>query len=171
VELLRSLRQLLAEIGWFLGFYFLPWDAGRRWLLLRKVKSVGTGCKYEVGLRVFGGDQVYIGDNVRLVDTLLNVIGAEIHIEDEAFFGHRVMLLTGTHDYHIFGVDRQHAISGKPICIGRGAWIGSGAIVLGGVCVGAGAVVAAGSVVIHDVPPFTVAAGVPARVVKNIPHG
>ena len=171
MELLRSLKQLLAEISWFLGFYLLPWESGRRWLLLHKVRTVGKGCRYEVGLRVFGGDRVYVGNNVRLFDTLLNVVGAEIRIDDEVFFGHRVMLLAGAHDYKAFGVDRQHAVSGRPIRIGRGAWIGSGAIVLGGVCIGEGAVVAAGAVVTHDVPPRTVAAGVPARVVENISYG
>lgn len=171
MELLHSLKDLWLGICWFLGFYFLPWESGRRWLLLHKVRAVGKGCRFEVGLKVFGGNQVYIGDNVRLVDAFLNVVGSEIHIGDEVFFGHRVMLLTGSHDYRVFGVDRQRAISGKPIRIGRGAWIGSGAIVLGGVDIGEGAVVAAGSVVVHDIASFSVVAGVPARIVKNIPDG
>lgn len=53
------------------------------------------------------------------------------------------------------------------VTIGNDVWLGAGAIILAGVTIGDGAVVAAGSVVNADVPPFTVAAGVPARVVKQ----
>lgn len=58
----------------------------------------------------------------------------------------------------------------KPIRICDKAWIGMNAIILKGVTIGEGAVVAAGAVVTKDVPPWTVAAGNPARVVKCIEH-
>ena len=51
----------------------------------------------------------------------------------------------------------------KPIRIGRGAWIGANAVVLGGVTIGAQAVVAAGALVTKDVPPNIIVAGVPAK--------
>jgi maltose O-acetyltransferase len=51
-----------------------------------------------------------------------------------------------------------------PVTIGRGASVGTEAVILPGVTVGAGAVVAAGAVVTGDVPPGVVVAGVPARV-------
>lgn len=53
------------------------------------------------------------------------------------------------------------------ITVGDGAWLGFGVIVLDGVHIGAGAVVGAGSVVTRDVPPDTIAAGSPARVLKH----
>jgi acetyltransferase-like isoleucine patch superfamily enzyme len=55
-----------------------------------------------------------------------------------------------------------------PIRIGRGAWIAAGATVLQGVTVGDDAVVAAGAVVTKDVPPRTLVAGVPARVIRAL---
>ena len=164
----KSSKQLLTEILWFLGFYLLPWESGRRWLLLRQVQAVGKGIRYQLGFRVFGNGHIHIGDNVMLTDVFINAVGADVRINDGVFFGHRVMLLTGSHDYSVFGTARQSAIIGDHICIGRGAWIGSRAIVLGGVTIGEGAVVGAGSVVTHDVPPFTVVVGVPARVIKRI---
>ena len=164
----RSLKQLLGEILWFLGFYLLPWESSRRWLLLRRVQAVGREVRYQPGFKVFGGGRIYIGNSVMLTDVFINAVGADVQINDEVFFGHRVMLVTGSHDYSAFGTARQRAILGNPIYIERGAWIGSGAIVLGGVTVGEGAVIGAGSVVTHDVPPFTVVVGVPARVIKRI---
>lgn len=61
-------------------------------------------------------------------------------------------------------------VKSKPIRICDDAWIGMNVIILKGVTVGEGAVVGAGSVVTKDVPPWTVVAGNPAKVVKEISH-
>jgi acetyltransferase-like isoleucine patch superfamily enzyme len=62
----------------------------------------------------------------------------------------------------------EQGITAEGIEVEDDVWIGSGAILTDGVRIGRGAVVAAGAVVTHDVPPHTVVAGVPARVVKKI---
>jgi acetyltransferase-like isoleucine patch superfamily enzyme len=62
----------------------------------------------------------------------------------------------------------EQGITAEGITIGDDVWIGAGAIITDGVHVGRGAVVAAGAVVTRDVPPHTVVAGIPARVVKTI---
>jgi len=54
----------------------------------------------------------------------------------------------------------------KPVTVGHDCWIGTGAVIMGGVTVGTGAVVAARAVVTHDVPPYAIVAGVPARIVR-----
>ena len=62
----------------------------------------------------------------------------------------------------------EQALTSKgPIIIGDDVWIGFGATVLQGVTLGEGAVIAAGAVVVHDVPAYAVAAGVPARVIGS----
>ena len=63
-------------------------------------------------------------------------------------------------------IRRQPIESKGDIVIGDEAWLGTGVIVLAGVTIGEGAVVGAGSVVTRDVPPFAIAVGSPARVVK-----
>lgn len=55
-----------------------------------------------------------------------------------------------------------------PIRVGEDAWIGAHAIIFPGVTIGRGSVVGAGSVVRDDVPPYTVVAGVPARVIRRL---
>jgi acetyltransferase-like isoleucine patch superfamily enzyme len=62
----------------------------------------------------------------------------------------------------------EQGITAEGIVVEDDVWIGSGAILTDGVRVGRGAVVAAGAVVTGDVPPHTVVAGVPARVVRKI---
>ena len=58
----------------------------------------------------------------------------------------------------------------KPIRVGNSVWFGGGVRVLPGVTIGDNVVIGAGSVVVHDIPSNSVAAGVPARVIKTLPH-
>jgi carbonic anhydrase/acetyltransferase-like protein (isoleucine patch superfamily) len=71
------------------------------------------------------------------------------------------------------GRSPRHLAGGKPrpVRLGRNVWIGFDACVLPGVTIGEGAVVGARSVVAEDVPPFTVVAGNPARVVRRLGGG
>jgi len=108
-----------------------------------------------------------VGVSVSLVDTLLDC-KEQITIGDFVSFGHGCMLLTGTHDYTLQGEARQRKFSAKPITIKKGAWIASGAIILGGVTIGENSVVGAGSVVLHDIPDNELWAGSPAVFKKKI---
>ncbi len=60
-------------------------------------------------------------------------------------------------------------VNSKPIKVCSNAWVGMNCIILKGVTIGEGAIVGAGSVVTKDVPAWTIVAGNPARVVKEIP--
>lgn len=69
-------------------------------------------------------------------------------------------------DGHIL-LPRTETSMTSPIIIGNNVWIGSNAIILKGVHIGDGAVIAAGSVVNKDIPPHCLAAGVPAKVIRE----
>ncbi|UCD33762.1 MAG: acyltransferase, partial [Desulfobacterales bacterium] len=62
---------------------------------------------------------------------------------------------------------RYQPHTSKPIRIGRDVWIARGSCILPGVTIGEGSIIAANSVVTKDIPPYSIAAGVPARVIKN----
>jgi acetyltransferase-like isoleucine patch superfamily enzyme len=143
--------------------------------------TVGSGSQLEAYLRIFLTYQHLIhGDPSRLNiaptalvnNALFNVSSGRIVIEDNAFFGHNVCVLTGTHDFHSFGAERQNAIprSGYDIRICQGVWISSNVTVIGPCVIGENSVVAAGSLVNSDVPPYTIVAGLPARPIKQIEH-
>lgn len=117
-----------------------------------------------------GLERLHIDPTAIVNNALFNVSGGEITIGEYAFFGHEVAVLTGTHDITKFGRERQTTFprSGRDVVIDEGAWVASHAMVLGPVRIGRHAVVAAGSLVLDDVPPYTVVAGRPAKVIKKI---
>ncbi|GGH25170.1 nodulation protein L [Dyadobacter endophyticus] len=104
------------------------------------------------------GKNVFINHACSFLD-----IGGII-IEDDVMIGPRVNI---TSENHPLDPSDRKALIPRPVRIRRNAWIGAGATILPGVTVGENAVVAAGAVVSRDVPPNTVVAGVPAKVVKE----
>ena len=114
--------------------------------------------------------RVIIGRNVILRNALLNTSSGRIIIGDNVVLGPSVMLITGTHDYSQTGIKRMKSFprSGRDIVIENGAWICSGAIVLGKIKIGRNAVVSAGSLVNKDVESNTIVGGVPAKFIKKI---
>jgi acetyltransferase-like isoleucine patch superfamily enzyme len=124
-------------------------------------------CEYSV----FGDEsRLEIAPTAVVNNALFNLSSGGVRVEDCAFFGHNVSLLTGTHDVCKLNEERQRAVpsSGRDIVIGRGAWVASNATILGPCVIGEHAVVAACSLVSEDVPPYTIVSGAPARVVSTI---
>lgn len=66
------------------------------------------------------------------------------------------------------GYVKEKLICALPVVIGDDAWVGANVVVLPGVTIGERSVVGAGSVVSRDVPPLTIAAGVPARAIRSL---
>ncbi len=121
--------------------------------------------------RVFGDPaRLRVAPTARVANGYFNLASGTVEVQEYAAFGNNVSVITGTHDHRAKDQDRQDRIppAGRDVVIGRGAWIGSNAVVLGPCRIGEHAVVAAGAVVTRDVPAGAVVAGVPARVIKTI---
>jgi len=116
--------------------------------------------------------KLHVHETAVVNNALFNVSGGHITVGKDAFFGHDILALTGTHDIEKFGRERQTTFptAGRDIVIGEGVWLASDVLVLGPVTIGEHAVVAGGSLVREDVAPYTVVAGRPAKVVKTIPR-
>jgi UDP-2-acetamido-3-amino-2,3-dideoxy-glucuronate N-acetyltransferase len=126
--------------------------------------KIGTFVEIQRGARV--GRRVKISSHTFICEG--------VQIEDHVFVGHGVTFINDrypratTADGELqTGADWQVV----PTVVRRGASIGSGSTVLCGVEIGADAIVGAGSVVTRDVPPRTVVAGNPARVLRGIETG
>jgi acetyltransferase-like isoleucine patch superfamily enzyme len=112
-----------------------------------------------VGRRVFIGTEVFIDD----------AVPSSVTLEDDVTVIAQTTILGHTyyprHFHRLLGDEATRA--GLRTTIRRGAYLGLRSTVLAGVTVGEYAIVGAGSVVTSDVPPYTMVAGVPARVVRE----
>ena len=118
-------------------------------------------------------DQVEIGNNaVIMMGAAINigaVVGEGTMIDMNVVLGGRATVGKNCHigaGAVLAGVVEPP--SAKPVIVEDNVVVGANAVILEGVTVGAGAVVAAGAIVTEDVPPNTVVAGTPARVIKQI---
>ncbi len=120
-------------------------------------------------------ENVHIGNHVSLNEnTLLFCTRAKIIIGDYVMFGPNVTLITGGHRmdlvgrymYTVTNAEKRKEDDRDIVIVGDN-WIGANSTILRGVTIGEGAVVAAGSVVTHDVAPYTIVGGVPARPIKE----
>lgn len=124
-------------------------------------------------IRIWGDHQrVKLAPTAKMVNTLFNTSSGFVEVGDYTFAGHNVSIITGTHEYNLLLSERMLNCpsSGRDILIGKGVWIGSGAIILGPCKIGDHAVIAAGAIVTPgtEVPPGTIVAGIPAKAIKTI---
>lgn len=140
-------------------------DSGTSIVKPHKV-SIGSDCLIGRSAVISGegigqlimGDSVSIGYRVSLDYTVGLTINDHVTISHEA--------VVYTHDH---GYDPSSTPIPVPLTIGEQAWIGRRAMILGRVhSIGEGAITGAAAVVCQDVPPYTVVAGNPARIIRNI---
>ncbi len=152
--------------------------------------AVGDRCVFEDGVLAFNPECIFVGDDVyvghRAIlngDTRAELqIGTGTWIGQDCYFhsaggirigaragiGPRVMVLTSTHvETPPPAAILESPIEFAPVEIGAGSDVGIGAIILPGSRVGEGAQIGAGAVVTGDIPAGTVAAGVPAKVMRR----
>lgn len=110
------------------------------------------------GQKIEIGNYVLISHNVNIVDTNSHEIP---HIERAKSY--QDLIIRGQHP------EKNNNVETSPVVIEDHVWINIGAVILKGVTIGKGAVVAAGAVVTKDVPPFTMVAGNPAKIIKKLP--
>ena len=115
---------------------------------------------------------VTIGDRC-LIGRGSGIVGHfSIEIGNDVWTGHNVYITDQNHGYE--DVTRPISQQSQPeraVKIGDGSWLGYGSVILPGVTIGEHCVIGANSVVTHDIPSYSVAVGVPARVIKQYVDG
>lgn len=149
------------------------------WLVKIKWRRYKIGSHFHAGRGVFiwGRDSVEIGHHCYIGK--YSVIESDVKIGNYVMFSNFVALV-GRYDHHFqqLGVpmrmasairDKDYDWKGlqQQIVIEDDVWVGYGAIVLSGVTLGKGSIVAAGSVVTHDVEPYAIYGGNPARKITD----
>lgn len=152
------------------------WNVPRRNRILKKLIPnhgknfcIWSDFHCEYGINITFGDDFFANFDCTMLDI------APITLGNGCMLGTRVSLVTPVHPMHWEERKQQQYPTGyhdleyaKPITIGNDVWLASGVTVCGGVTIGDGCVIGAGSVVTRDIPPHSFAAGVPARVIREI---
>lgn len=153
------------------------WRAKAKQRALERLIPSAKGKNFEVFAPFYCeyGVNIHVGQNcfVNYKSVFLDV--APITLGNNVLIGPNVTLATPNHPFlaeeRAFAdyPDGCHELEyAQPITIGDHCWLCSGATVCGGVTIGAGSIIAAGAVVTRDIPPHSIAAGVPAKVLRQI---
>jgi acetyltransferase-like isoleucine patch superfamily enzyme len=135
---------------------------GRNVTIARHAVLTCTGVLARIGIGIRIGDRSAVG--------AYSFLGGQggITIGDDVIMGPNVRIFSENHRFQDFDTPiRAQGEDRAPVSISNDCWIGAGATIVAGVMIGTGSVVAAGAVVTKSVPPFSVVAGVPARVVSS----
>ena len=110
--------------------------------------SIGKNCSINEWVWIDGAGGIFIGDWVRI--------------------GHRTSIISGDHKFENISeeIKKQGSVIAQ-ITIHNNVWIGANVTILKGVTINTGAVIAAGAVVATDIPGNAIAAGVPAKIIRN----
>jgi acetyltransferase-like isoleucine patch superfamily enzyme len=135
---------------------------GRNVTIQRGAALLGSGVIARPGVGITVGDRTGIGDHCFFWGQ------GGIEIGSDVLFGPGVRVFSENHLFDDLSrpINRQGE-DRHPVVIGDNCWIGGGVTILAGVNIGHGCVIGAGSLVAKDLPPDSVAVGVPARIVRK----
>lgn len=165
---LRILRKLHFFVSKQFTLYikWLLFKIAKNWVILNRISPRLrpaiwrlTGCKIGKNVSI-GYDVYYDVGNASL-----------IHLEDNVWITSRSLLLCHRRDmsaYYKYEDYNKLPYLKLPIVVKKGACVSMGAIIMPGVTIGEGAIVGAGAIVTKDVPEWTVVAGNPAKVIKEV---
>lgn len=121
------------------------------------------------GVKKIGGGRIYCADNVNINAECMLIASSDITIGKNSTLAYRTLLTTNANPNAPYNeLCKIYPPIHKEIRIGDNVWVGAGVIILPGCRIGNNSVIAAGSVVCSDIPDNCMAAGVPAKVKKQL---
>ena len=148
---------------------------GKRWILVGPGFTTGRALRMEVfpcdqssRIRIDIGHHVQLNDNVHIAAVEGVHIGNHVLIASKVFISdHNHGKYSGEGQQSPLVPPAARVLDSRPVFIEDNVWIGEFVSVLPGVRIGEGSVIGTMSVVTHDIPPFSIAVGSPARVIKR----
>lgn len=164
--ILFGIYSWISNIGWVLMDVMPPMI--RNFIFRVFLASYGSGSMIDYRTYIRYMSKVQIG-NGTTINRGCRMLASHFHKDVKIVIGNHVAIapevciLAAGHDHK----KRSLPDTAASITVGDYTWIGARSIILQGVTIGEGAVIAAGSVVSRDVPPYSIAAGIPAKVIKK----
>ncbi len=171
VKFWRAADRIGPDIPW--THWRLHFKQTMRQLCQSKFLKFGENAEFRAGAYAIYCSKISLGDRVTIRPSCMlfadpRAEGASITIEDDVMLGSGVHIYVHNHKFDdpTLPIIQQGYYPSDPVLLERGSWVGARVTILPGVTIGRNAVVGAGSVVTKNVPPFTVAVGNPARVIR-----
>ena len=152
------------------GYSFRSWGTVRILLDSRRVRiASGVRIGARATIEVLGDGELSIGEGTSIGADLVLACAKRVEIGRKVLFASRCFISDTYHRYDDIKIPiiDQGAAEGRLVCIEDECWIGINVCILPGVTIGRHTVVGANSVVTRDLPPFVVACGSPARVIRR----
>lgn len=166
-EILNANFSLIGIKYWFslIGYIALNMLVGR------KKAKIGRNCNIHPTVIIREGQNIEIGDNCYFNHNTILTGGhnsGKLIIGNNVLTGPNVGFYVANHHY----IEKEQLINKQgydesDIIIGDDVWIGANSIITSGVRIGSGVVIGANSVVTHDIPEYSIAAGVPAKIITS----
>ncbi|MBP5337804.1 MAG: acyltransferase [Prevotella sp.] len=151
---LKGLKYISVGDGTFItpGVQLTAWDSLDGQTYTPSI-TIGKRCEIRENAHITAINSITIGDNL--------LTGTNVLITDNSHG-------QSTREHMSLPYYERPMYSKGPVVIGNNVWLGNNVCVMPGVTIGDGAIIGANSVVTHDVPAYAVAAGVPAKVIKQL---
>ncbi len=147
-----------------------PDQKGKKQQILSKLLARSPKAIIESNFHCDYGDNIFLGNNFYANHDCTILDAAKVTIGDNVMLGPKVTITSSGHPLNAAlrtkGYEHAAAIELKD-----NVWVGANCCILGGVTIGENAVIAAGAVVTSNIPENTLAAGIPAKVIKVIDQG
>ena len=159
-------------IGWitskFVAAYAL-FDSNR---LLKSIEGSGEHRRIGYPFKIRGSNNIIMEDHVSIGSgSTIYSTRARVLFKSHVIAGPNLTIITGDHKSEAgFFIDetiKRESSYDQDVVIENDVWIGCNVTILKGVHIGRGSIIAAGAVVTKDIPPYTIAAGVPAKPIKT----
>lgn len=178
MKILKSIAKLLLSYFWN-AFVLLRMKKVGKWVDVRKGLKVISPSKISLGnnvqigrysrISVYDWGGVEIEDNCQMGQFLSIIAGGDVIIRRNALIASYVAIISENHaiDPECGRSYSSQALISKNIEIQENCWIGEKVVILPGVTIGEWSVIGAGSVVNSNIPPYSIAVGNPAKVIKR----
>ena len=149
---------------------------GKQYIKIGKGFTTGFNCRIDaLNINNFGEKYlIEIGENVEINDEVHIGATEKIIIEDNVLIASKVYISDHNHGSYKgdeqdspMSIPKERKIHSSPIRIEKNVWIGELCCILQGVTIGEGSIIGAMSVVTKDIPPYTIAVGSPAKLIKR----